>query len=99
MATANNRRPVSSWGRWTTAARRRAKTDGGAARPNDPPEVAALLESDEFRSATQTLADQLGRDHELIGSEAAGYIREMAASHNPVVLGTWHRIAAWLVRG
>ena len=99
MAHPNNRRSFSSWGRSPAAARRRNDTDGGAPRPNDPPEVVALLESDEFRSATGALADQLGRDHDLVGAEAAGYIREMAASHNPVVLGTWHRIAAWLVRG
>jgi glycerol-3-phosphate O-acyltransferase len=97
VAGAEDRRPLVPWRRWRIDPFR--PTDDGAPRPGDPPDVAALLESDEFRSATDTLARHLGHDQRQVRAEAAGYVREMAASHNPVVLGTWHRIAAWLVRG
>jgi glycerol-3-phosphate O-acyltransferase len=99
MTIANNRWLGQSWLRRTVAAHRRGDSSDGVAHPSDPPEVAAILESAEFHGATEALAHQLGRDHRHVGAEAAGYVREMAATHNPVVLGTWHRIAAWLVRG
>jgi glycerol-3-phosphate O-acyltransferase len=97
MASAQDRRPLVPWRLWRIDAHRPA--DDGAPRPGDPPDVAALLESDEFLSATDALARSLGHDQRQVRAEAAGYVREMAASHNPVVSGTWHRIAAWLVRG
>lgn len=90
---------IRSWQRLASTSRRRHDRDTGEARPNDSAEVAALLESDEFHCTSDTLAQQLGRNPGHVRAEAAGYIREMAATHNPVVLGTWHRIAAWLVRG
>ncbi|ORA42053.1 hypothetical protein BST19_26505 [Mycobacterium bouchedurhonense] len=77
----------------------RRRNDSAVATPGDLPDVAALLVSDEFHAAAQTLAQQLGCDPTLVRAEAAGYVREMAATHDPVVLGAWHRIAAWLVRG
>jgi glycerol-3-phosphate O-acyltransferase len=52
----------------------------------DVPETAALLESDEFCSATAELASQLGRDVADVQAEAAVYVREMAASHVPPVV-------------
>jgi glycerol-3-phosphate O-acyltransferase len=82
--------------------------DGGAgmisaaallSRPGDRPEIAALLDSDEFRSATAQLASQLGRDVADVQAEAAVYVREMAASHVPPVVRAWHAMSAWMVRG
>jgi glycerol-3-phosphate O-acyltransferase len=68
-------------------------------RRSDLPEIAALLDSDEFRSATEQLASQLGRDVADVQAEAAVYVREMAASHVPPVVRAWHALSAWLVRG
>jgi glycerol-3-phosphate O-acyltransferase len=71
----------------------------GRLRPADSPEIASLLQSEEFRSATTQLATQLGRDAVSVYTEACGYVREIAATHNPAVLGAWERFAAWLIRG
>jgi glycerol-3-phosphate O-acyltransferase len=68
-------------------------------RPGDRPEITALLDSDEFRSATAQLASQLGRDMADVQAEAAVYVREMAASHVPPVVRAWHAMSAWMVRG
>jgi glycerol-3-phosphate O-acyltransferase len=68
-------------------------------RAGERPEIAALLDSDEFRSATAQLASQLGRDVADVQAEAAVYVREMAASHVPPVVRAWHAMAAWMVRG
>ena len=68
-------------------------------RRSDLPEIAVLLDSEEFRSATEQLASQLGRDVADVQAEAAVYVREMAASHVPPVVRAWHALSAWLVRG
>jgi glycerol-3-phosphate O-acyltransferase len=68
-------------------------------RQSDRPEIAALLASDEFISATAQLASQLGRDAADVRAEAAVYVREMAASHVPPVVRAWHAMSAWMVRG
>jgi glycerol-3-phosphate O-acyltransferase len=82
--------------------------DGGAgmtwaaalmSRSGDRPDVAALLDSAEFHSATAQLASQLGRDVADVQAEAAVYVREMAASHVPPVVRAWHAMSAWMVRG
>lgn len=67
--------------------------------PGDVPEIAALLDSDKFHSATVQLAAQLGRDVADVQAEAAGYVREMAASHVAPVVRAWHALSAWMVRG
>src|SRR5258707_1678485 len=68
-------------------------------RQGDRPEIAALLASDEFLSATAQLAPQLGRDIADVQAEAAVYVREMAASHVPPVVRAWQAMSAWMVRG
>ncbi|MDT5243557.1 MAG: glycerol-3-phosphate O-acyltransferase [Mycobacterium sp.] len=68
-------------------------------RRGDRPEIAALLASDKFLSATAQLASQLGRDAADVRTEAAVYVREMAASHVPPVVRAWHAMSAWMVRG
>jgi glycerol-3-phosphate O-acyltransferase len=70
-----------------------------AAVQRDLPETAALLESEEFISATAQLASQLGREVADVRAEAAVYVREMAASHVAPVVRAWHALSAWLVRG
>ena len=79
--------------------RNRTPPDPGAVRPDDLPIVADVLSSDEFSRAIDQLAVQLRRDSTAVRAEAAGYLREMGASHNPTVLRAWHRFSAWLVRG
>src|SRR6195256_2800550 len=68
-------------------------------RQGDRPEIAALLASDEFLSATAQLASQLGRDVADVQAEGAVYVHEMAASHVPPVVRAWHAMSAWMVRG
>jgi glycerol-3-phosphate O-acyltransferase len=68
-------------------------------RPGDPPEIATLLNSAEFSNTTAQLASKLGRDVADVRVEAAAYVREMAASHVPVVVRAWHALSAWMVRG
>src|ERR1700754_1401775 len=68
-------------------------------RPSDGPEIAALLVSEEFLSATAKLASQLGRDVNDVRAETALYVREMAVSHVPPVVRAWHALSAWMVRG
>jgi glycerol-3-phosphate O-acyltransferase len=68
-------------------------------RPGDLPEIAALLNSDEFLTATAQLASQLDRDVADVRAEAAVYVREMAASHVALVVRAWHAMSAWMVRG
>ena len=71
--------------------RNRTPPDPGAVRPDDLPIVADVLSSDEFSRAIDQLAVQLRRDSTAVRAEAAGYLREMGASHNPTVLRAWHR--------
>ena len=68
-------------------------------RPTDGPEVAAVLDSEEFLSATTQLASQLGRGVADVQAEAAVYVREMAVNHVPPVVRAWHAMSAWMVRG
>jgi glycerol-3-phosphate O-acyltransferase len=78
------------------------RTNGSAAspsRPRDRPEIAELLVSDKFLSATAQLASRLDRDVDDVRAEAALYVREMAATHVPPVVRAWQAIAAWMVRG
>ncbi len=68
-------------------------------RGDNPGDIAALLESAQFSHETAELAAELGRDVTEVRQEAAGYVREMAVSHVPVVVRAWHALSAWMVRG
>jgi glycerol-3-phosphate O-acyltransferase len=68
-------------------------------RGRDRPSVRAIADSDAFLSATVELAKDLGRDVSDVRAEALGYVREMAASHVPLVVRAWHAMSAWMVRG
>jgi len=68
-------------------------------RGDNPAEIAALLDSAELRSETAQLAAELGRDVTDVREEAAGYVREMAVSHVPLVVRAWHVLSAWMICG
>ena len=73
------------------------RPNGSAAtllRPADRPEVAALLDSEEFLSATAQLASQLGRDVADVQAEAAGTCARWRSTTCPVVRA-WHAMSAW----
>ncbi|MBM2616414.1 lysophospholipid acyltransferase [Actinoplanes sp. LDG1-06] len=69
-----------------------------AARPTDPPEIAALLGDDRFAAALAELARSLGRDRHAVRAEAAGYLREMGATHTRRATSDWARFGRWLTR-
>src|SRR5581483_4987216 len=70
-------------------------------RPSTPdtPEVTALLASETFGESVARLAEThgLGRDEAM--TEAAGYLREMSARHQPQVTDAWLKFGNWLSRG
>src|ERR1700753_4159634 len=59
--------------------------------PTDSLEVVQLLKSEQFREEVSRIAGDAGvpRDEAMI--EAAGYLREMSASHNERVTEWWQR--------
>lgn len=78
---------------------RGGRDDPGVAGADDMPIVAEVLNSNEFRHAIEELAVELGRDSAAVRAEAAVYLREMGATHNPMVQRAFHRFSAWMVRG
>ncbi|HEY1974056.1 MAG TPA: lysophospholipid acyltransferase, partial [Pseudonocardia sp.] len=71
----------------------------GDAQPTDTREVVQLLESDQFRGDVARLAGQLGVSEPDAMAEAAGYLREMSASHIQRVTDMWQRFGNWMTRG
>lgn len=57
-----------------------------------------LLHDPAFCAALEALADELGRDRAEVRAEAAGYLRELTASHNPRATGAWQRFGDWVMR-
>ena len=74
-------------------------------RPSEAPnagdtrEVTQLLRSESFRAAVAKLADGLDVSEAEAMAEAAGYLREMSATHQPRVTDAWQRFGGWLTRG
>src|SRR6201993_5438151 len=66
--------------------------------PSDTPEVRQLLADDSFDEALGRLARNLDRDGSDIKSEAAGYLREMSATHSARVDKVWDGFGRWLNR-
>lgn len=64
----------------------------------DPPEVAQLLRAQWFGERLDLLADELGRDHASVRVEAAGYLREVAASLDERAVQAWRGFSRWLMR-
>jgi glycerol-3-phosphate O-acyltransferase len=72
--------------------------ESATALPTDPPEVAQLLAAPWFADRLTTLADELGRDPDAVRAEAAGYLREMAASQDDRAVEAWRTFSRWLMR-
>ncbi len=64
----------------------------------DPSEVAQLLDASWYEERLQKLAAELGRDPESVQTEAAGYLREMAASFDDRAVDAWRGFSLWLTR-
>lgn len=64
----------------------------------DPPEVAQLLGDDEFDHKLRTLAEEIGRSHHEVRTDAAAYLREMGAIHGGRSTDAWSRMTNWLYR-
>jgi glycerol-3-phosphate O-acyltransferase len=64
----------------------------------DPPEVVQLLAAPWYGERLSKLADELGRDPDSVRAEAAGYLREMAASQDDQAVAAWRGFSRWLTR-
>lgn len=64
----------------------------------DPPEVAQLLDDAAFDGKLTELAAGAGRDPGEVRSEAAGYLREMSATHTERTGAGFRRFSQWLAR-
>ena len=64
----------------------------------DPAEVVELLGASWYEERLQKLAAELGRDPESVRAEAAGYLREMAASFDDRAVDAWRGFSRWLMR-
>jgi glycerol-3-phosphate O-acyltransferase len=64
----------------------------------DPAAVVQLLGASWYEERVQKLAAELGRDPEGVRAEAAGYLREMAASFDERAVEAWRGFSRWLMR-
>jgi glycerol-3-phosphate O-acyltransferase len=65
---------------------------------SDTPEVAQLLTDDGFAGRLAELARSLGRGPGEVTAEAAGYLREMGATHSARAMDVWSRFTTWMFR-
>ncbi|OBG27181.1 glycerol-3-phosphate acyltransferase [Mycobacterium alsense] len=66
--------------------------------PTDPDEVAELLAAPWYDERLAKLAEELGRDHDDVRAEAAGYLREMAPTLDERAVRAWRSFSCWLMR-
>ncbi|MEV4701777.1 lysophospholipid acyltransferase [Actinoplanes sp. NPDC049316] len=66
--------------------------------PTDTPEVAELLADEAFTTRLAELSRSLGRPAPEVRAEAAGYLREIGATHTGRAPKDWARFAHWLSR-
>ncbi|OBF79710.1 glycerol-3-phosphate acyltransferase [Mycobacterium sp. 852002-51163_SCH5372311] len=66
--------------------------------PTDPAEVGQLLAANWYEERLQKLAADLGRDPDSVRVEAAGYLREVAASRDERAVEAWRGFSRWLMR-
>ena len=66
--------------------------------PTDPAEVVQLLAAPWYDERLGELADELRRDPDSVRAEAAGYLREMAASLDERAVKAWRSFSCWLMR-
>ena len=64
----------------------------------DPAEVVELLGAPWYDERLSKLAAELGRDPDSVRAEAAGYLREMAASLDEGAVQAWRGFSRWLMR-
>lgn len=64
----------------------------------DPAEVVQLLAAPWYDERLCELAADLGREPDSVRAEAAGYLREMAASLDERAVEAWRRFSRWLMR-
>lgn len=64
----------------------------------DPEAVTQLLDADWFGDRLDAMAGDLGRDPEDVRIEAAGYLREVAASLDERPVQAWRGFSRWLMR-
>ncbi|MGF2943874.1 lysophospholipid acyltransferase, partial [Mycobacterium sp. Lab-001] len=64
----------------------------------DPTEVSQLLAARWYDGRLGVLASELGRDPDDVRAEAAGYLREMAASLDEHAVQAWRGFSRWLMR-
>jgi glycerol-3-phosphate O-acyltransferase len=64
----------------------------------DPAEVVQLLAAPWYVERLEKLAAELGRDLHSVRAEAAGYLREMAASLDERAVEAWRGFSRWLMR-
>lgn len=72
--------------------------ESSTALPTDPAEVAKLLGARWYNERLAALAGELGRDADGVRAEAAGYLREMAASLDERAVQAWRGFSRWLMR-
>jgi glycerol-3-phosphate O-acyltransferase len=65
---------------------------------SDPEEVAQLLGDRWYEERLSKLATDLGRDPGSVRAEAAGYLREMAASRDERAAEAWRGFSRWFMR-
>ncbi|RZS43429.1 glycerol-3-phosphate acyltransferase [Herbihabitans rhizosphaerae] len=65
---------------------------------SDADEVARLLTDEHFTAGLHEVAGRLGKPTTEVEAEAAGYLREMAATHNQWVSDRWTKFGQWLMR-
>jgi len=64
----------------------------------DPVEVIELLAAPWYDERLCKLAAELGREPDSVRAEAAGYLREMAASREQRAVQAWRSFSRWLMR-
>ncbi len=64
----------------------------------DPAEVVQLLGARWYDERLSKLASELGRDPDSVRAEAAGYLREIAASLDERAVEAWRGFSRWLMR-
>jgi glycerol-3-phosphate O-acyltransferase len=66
--------------------------------PTDTAAVVQLLAAPWYDKRLGELADELDRDPDSVRAEAAGYLREMAASLDERAVSAWRGFGRWLMR-
>lgn len=65
---------------------------------SDNAEVTELLSESWFDDRLRELADKLERDADGVRVEAAGYLREMSATHDERPTEAWRKFGRWMLR-